>query len=61
MKNSKRLLKIIKLLDNLTGSMTNNQIAKKMNIAYDTLRSHITIVYSKTGKTRYKIISEGRE
>lgn len=41
--------------------MTNDQIAKKMNIAYDTLRSHITMVYEKTGKTRYEIISEGKK
>ena len=41
--------------------MTNDQIARKLHIAYNTVRSHLRIIYAITGKTRYEIISEGKK
>ena len=41
--------------------MTNDQIARKMNISYNTVRSHLRIIYAITGKTRYQIILEAKK
>ena len=41
--------------------MTNAQIAEKLFITYNTVRMHVKRIYAITGKTRYQIISEGRE